>query len=186
MSKVWDVPARTKAVIELGDHLARQGLALASPGRLQWQLTPMPIRLKFVAKGLAISTWVRVYRRCMTEKLPLTQGSWVDAAPQACTLPTVDRPLRAAEWEELFATGVTAVHRIGQERARMEVRADPAVAGLAADLAVRETGCCSFFAFTQTASGGRLTLDITVPPTQVPVLDAMVDRARAAVEPGLR
>ena len=26
MSKVWDVPARTKAVIELGDHLACQGI----------------------------------------------------------------------------------------------------------------------------------------------------------------
>ena len=26
VSKVWDVPARTKAVIELGDHLACQGI----------------------------------------------------------------------------------------------------------------------------------------------------------------
>jgi hypothetical protein len=120
----------------------------------------------------------------MTEKLPPTEVSWIDAAPQECTLPSVDRPLREAEWQGLFDTGVTAVQRIGVERARIELRADPVVAGLAADLALRETGCCTFFTFTQTASDGRLTLDITVPPAQVRVLDAMIDRARAAAENG--
>jgi hypothetical protein len=118
----------------------------------------------------------------MTEKMSPAQVSWIDPAPHECTLPTVDRPLRTAEWQDLFATGVTAVQRIGVERARMELRADPVVAGLAADLALRETSCCAFFTFTQTASGGRLTLDITVPPAKVRVLDAMVDRARAAAE----
>ena len=54
------------------------------------------------------------------------------------------------------------------------------VAARAADLAVRETRCCSFFGFAQSATGGDLTLDITAPPGQVAVLGALVDRARFA------
>jgi hypothetical protein len=54
------------------------------------------------------------------------------------------------------------------------------VAARAADLTVRETQCCSFFGFTLTATGGGLTLDVTAPPEQIAVLDALVDRARTA------
>jgi len=36
-------------------------------------------------------------------------GSWV---PDACTLPTAERPLRLAELDDLFATAVRAVHRL--------------------------------------------------------------------------
>ncbi len=59
----------------------------------------------------------------------------------------------------------------------------PELAAEAADLVVRETQCCSFFTFALTATGGRLHLDVTVPESQTPVLDAMVgwvERARAA------
>jgi hypothetical protein len=108
---------------------------------------------------------------------PLMSFAWV---PDACTLPTVEQPLRAAEFDKLFSEAATAVYRVADHRARLVLNADPAVAAQVADLAVRETRCCSFFGFTLSATGARLTLDITAPPDQVAVLDALVDRVRTA------
>jgi hypothetical protein len=62
----------------------------------------------------------------------------------------------------------------------LTLRPDPTVAARAADLAVRETACCSFFEFILTATGGQLTLQIRTPATQIEVLDALADRARRA------
>ncbi|TDB83443.1 hypothetical protein E1264_28385 [Actinomadura sp. KC216] len=97
--------------------------------------------------------------------------------PQACTLPTAERPLRVAEFDALFADAVTAVRPDGPGRVRLELRADPLVAGRAAELAARETGCCSFFTFTLTATGGALELQARVDEPHIEVLDAMAARA---------
>lgn len=102
--------------------------------------------------------------------------------PEACTLPTVDQPLRNAEFDRLFAV-VTATDRLSSKQARIVLPSSPQVAAHAADLVVRETQCCSFFTFSLTATAGRLHLDVAVPESQVPVLDALVgwvERARAA------
>ncbi|MFJ8958064.1 hypothetical protein ACIRG5_01685 [Lentzea sp. NPDC102401] len=95
-------------------------------------------------------------------------------APEACTLPTAERPFRQAEFDELLATA--ARHR--PERTRLVLTLDPRpeVAARAADLAVRETGCCSFFTFELTATGGGLSLAISVPDAQAEVLDALAAR----------
>jgi hypothetical protein len=106
-----------------------------------------------------------------------TEGTW---APEACTLPTSERPLRAAEFEGLFADAVLGGERIEPGRLRLELRATPEVAGRTAQLVATETACCSFFTFTMTATAGRLTLEVTVPPAQVGVLDALADRATTA------
>ena len=108
---------------------------------------------------------------------PATDAHWV---PDACTLPTVEQPLRATEFDELFRDAITGMERIDARRIRMVLRPDPKVAARAADLTVRETQCCSFFGFTLTAIGGGLALDVTAPPGQVAVLDALADRARTA------
>ena len=113
----------------------------------------------------------------MTEMMPVSDPSWV---PDACTLPTAEQPLRAKEFDELFRDAVTGVQRVDALRARLVLRPEPGIAARAADLSVRETQCCSFFGFTLSATGGELTMDITAPPGQVEVLDALVDRARAA------
>ena len=102
-------------------------------------------------------------------------------APDACTLPTADRPFRIAQFDALFADDVTDVHRSAPDRARFTLRPDPATAARAADLSVRETACCSFFEFTLSATGGRLTLTVATPPEHVAVLDAFVKRAAGAV-----
>jgi hypothetical protein len=99
--------------------------------------------------------------------------------PQACTLPAAEQPLRLAEFDDLFATAVRSVDRVDPSRVRLELVPEAAVAARAADLAVRETGCCSFFTFTLNASGGRVALDVTVPAEYVEVLDALTARAAA-------
>ena len=40
---------------------------------------------------------------------PVRAMAWV---PEACTLPTVEQPLRVAEFDELFATAVRPVERV--------------------------------------------------------------------------
>lgn len=103
-------------------------------------------------------------------------GTWV---PQACTLPTAEQPLRVAEFDALFAETVTGVERMAPDRVRLDLRAEPGVAGRAAELAAAETGCCSFFTFAVTASGGALSLEVRVPGQYIEVVDALAARASA-------
>ncbi|GAA0793635.1 hypothetical protein GCM10009524_00840 [Spirilliplanes yamanashiensis] len=95
--------------------------------------------------------------------------------PEACTLPTADRPLRLAEFDDLFATALRAQRRMAPTRLRWHL--DPA----AETTAGRETACCSFFTFTFAAPGtqgaGALHLDVQVPAAHVDVLDALAERA---------
>lgn len=93
----------------------------------------------------------------------------------ACTLPTPQRPLRLAEFDQLFAGAVRSAERVDPRQLRLELA--PAAAARAADLLVRESECCSFFTFTLTATGGRVSLAIGVPAAHVDVLDALADRA---------
>jgi hypothetical protein len=104
-------------------------------------------------------------------------GSW---APDACTLPTAERPLRAADFDAVFAATVRGLDRVGPTRLRLDLEPSPQAAARTAELAAAETGCCSFFTFALTAAGGALTLDITVPQQYAPVLAALADRAGAA------
>ena len=65
---------------------------------------------------------------------------WV---PAACTLPTVERPLRLAEFDDLFTTAVRGQQRLSPTRLRWQL--DPVAEPTARDLTGRETDCCSFF-----------------------------------------
>jgi hypothetical protein len=104
--------------------------------------------------------------------------SWV---PEACTLPTAEQPLRLAEFDALFSQDLTAVQQTSTDTALLTLRPAAAVAARAADLAARETACCSFFEFTLTATGGHLTMQIHTPAQHAAVLDALVERARTTV-----
>jgi hypothetical protein len=101
--------------------------------------------------------------------------TWV--APDACTLPTAERPLRVAEFDALFGSDVTAVDRETDVRLRLDLRERAGLAAEVADLTARESACCSFFGFTQRQDGQRRTLTIEVPPDQVAALDALAERA---------
>jgi hypothetical protein len=100
-----------------------------------------------------------------------------------CTLPTAELPLRIAEFDAWFATDVLTVERLSAVRLRLALRPEPAVAARAADLAARETQCCSFFTFTLTATGGELSMQIDVPTAQSDVLAGLAARAGRGGEP---
>ncbi|WP_433363170.1 hypothetical protein ACQPZX_31630 [Actinoplanes sp. CA-142083] len=99
--------------------------------------------------------------------------------PDACTLPTAERPLRLAEFDELFASSLRNQQRISPTVLRWDL--DPAAEATARDLTRRESECCSFFTFSFAPELGTLRLDVEVPATQVEVLDGLSERAAAGI-----
>lgn len=95
----------------------------------------------------------------------------------ACTMPTAERPLRLAEFDDLFATAVRAVQHRGTD-VRMHLTGAEGLADRVRDLAYRETECCSFFTFTVEGTDANLILDISVPPARQEILDALAARAQ--------
>jgi hypothetical protein len=108
----------------------------------------------------------------------LAEDDWV---PEACTLPTVEQPLRRAEFDALFAEDVTAVEEVSAERLRFQLRAQPETAARAAGLAVRETGCCSFFTFDLEITDGTVSMAVSTSAAHAEILAALADRAVARV-----
>ena len=104
----------------------------------------------------------------------MTRASEV-RVPEACTLPTVERPLRLVEFDGLSARGLTAQERLSPTVLRWLL--DRGVESEARDLTARESACCSFFTFGFTVVGAALQVDVQVPPTQVKVLDELAARA---------
>jgi len=76
--------------------------------------------------------------------------------PDACTLPTVERPLRRAEFDA-----------VAPARPRMRLTGPSGLSATVRDQTARETECCSFFTFTVTPEpaddGEMLILDVEVP-----------------------
>lgn len=95
----------------------------------------------------------------------------------ACTMPTAERPLRLAEFDDLFATSVRGVRRRG-DGVLMQLTGTEGLLERVRDLAARETACCSFFTFTIEGTDQDLTLDISVPPDRREILDALAERAQ--------
>lgn len=124
--------------------------------------------------GVASCTRVQAYRGGMTSS-PGTEG-W---APDACTLPTVEQPIRDAEFDRFFADAVHATHRSGP--ARLELVVDPAAEPVTRDLAARESSCCSFFTFDFDITETGLVMGVGVPAAYVDVLDVFAARADAAL-----
>lgn len=100
--------------------------------------------------------------------------TWV---PEACTLPSVQRPLRLAEFDDLFTTALREQQRLSPTHLRW--RLDPSAEATARDLTDRESSCCSFFTFTIIGDTDTLRLDVQVPAAHVDVLDALAQGAAA-------
>lgn len=64
-------------------------------------------------------------------------------APDACTLPTAERPLRLAEFDDLF-TGLTSLDRLSPVHVRMRLVGAAGLEATVGDLTAREAECCSF------------------------------------------
>jgi hypothetical protein len=119
--------------------------------------------------------------------LPMPARDW--APVESCTLPTSERPLRVAEFDDLFAASLRAVEHPGDDavHARLVLAGDETLAARVQRLTDAESSCCSFFAFAvtplepdPTMGATRLALDIRVPSAHADVLAALVERARAA------
>ena len=95
----------------------------------------------------------------------------------ACTLPTVDRPLRLAEFDALFATAGRGVEWRGSG-VRIRLAGEKGLREEVRDLVARETSCCSFFRFAVAGTDEDLTLDVAVPPARQPILTALARRAQ--------
>lgn len=106
------------------------------------------------------------------------QNDWI---PEAYTLPTTERPLRRAEFDDLFAEDVLTVHESSPLEVRLELRAEPDVAARAAQLAAKETACCSFFRFDVVATDGRVAMVVSTESPHEVVLAAMAERAKATL-----
>lgn len=125
-------------------------------------------------------------------EIPLTGVSphgtgWVPV--DACTLPTTERPLRAAEFDVLFATHLRDIERPDRLRVRMVLSGDTTLPGRIQRLVDAESSCCSFFRFRlarfeqdppSASAETVMSLEIEVPPEHRTVLDALVALADEA------
>ncbi|GAA3005649.1 hypothetical protein GCM10020229_16890 [Kitasatospora albolonga] len=105
----------------------------------------------------------------------MTELNWV---PTSCTLPTVEQPLRVAEWDALFADRLTTVSRPDRLRLNLLLAGGEGVEEQVRELAGRESGCCSFFTFTVTLVDGEVQLGVAVDRSHEAVLTALHDRIR--------
>ncbi|MFD4440071.1 hypothetical protein ACFWPK_09855 [Nocardia sp. NPDC058519] len=103
------------------------------------------------------------------------QGDWV---PDACTLPTVEQPIRVAEFDRFFAESVHNTTRPAPTRLDLFLDTDAETVGR--DLASRESNCCSFFTFDFDTTDADLVMQVGVPAAYVEVLDAFAARVEAA------
>jgi hypothetical protein len=117
-------------------------------------------------------------------QVPPGTGEPAAWAPDSCTLPTAERPVRSAEFDQVFGQWLRRVSRLSDRRSQWEFDVDPGQAARIADLLRRETDCCSFFTFTMTGGApGKAVVDVAVPAAHTGVLDAL--NRRAASQAGL-
>ncbi|MFE9204863.1 hypothetical protein [Micromonospora sp. NPDC007230] len=111
----------------------------------------------------------------MSDQHVTTDGSWV---PDACTLPTAERPLRLAEFDQFFRDAARSADRLSAQHLRLQLDGADQVEQTARDLTARESSCCTFFTFDiARPDSNSLTLDVRVPAAHVDVLDALAQRA---------
>jgi hypothetical protein len=109
---------------------------------------------------------------------------------EACTLPTLEQPMRVAEFDDLFAASLRDIQEPGgsDAKVRLVLGCDEVLPARVQRLVDAETLCCSFFTFTLTpleledssVTESMVALDIEVPAARADVLAAFVSRARAA------
>ncbi|MFU8876250.1 hypothetical protein [Micromonospora sp. SL4-19] len=111
----------------------------------------------------------------MSDQHVTTEDSWV---PDSCALPTAERPLRLAEFDQFFQDAVRGADRLSAQHLRLHLDGAEQVEKAARNLTARESSCCTFFTFDIARPDlHSLTLDVRVPAAHVDVLDALAQRA---------
>jgi hypothetical protein len=95
------------------------------------------------------------------------------AAPAAiaCTLSEGERVERGSEWAGLL--GLATDRRSSDTGLGVRLPADPEVVARAAELAVREVDCCSFFSFALTVGADEVWLEVSAPGEGRDLVDAL-------------
>jgi hypothetical protein len=107
-------------------------------------------------------------------------------AEDFCTLPTVARPLRVAELDDLFQDQTAAPRWIDRYRVEFTLAGGDDLYEQVSDLVARESACCSFFDFSITrpareaAQGPSLALRVGVPASRHDVLEGLTNHAVSA------
>jgi hypothetical protein len=121
-------------------------------------------------------------------RIDIEVSKTMDALPieDFCTLPTTAQRIRLVEFDELFRRQANPPRRIGQHQLEFSFADAEGLYAEVSDLMVRESACCSFFDFMidQRSRAGvqdQLVLRVGVPASRVDVLEALMDRAVAAV-----
>jgi hypothetical protein len=96
----------------------------------------------------------------------------------ACTLPTVEQPVRLAEFDQLFGDAVRRVERL-DGTVRLHLVGDPGLRDRVRDLVDRESQCCSFFSFDIAGTDRELDLVVSVPPERAALLAELAARAES-------
>jgi hypothetical protein len=68
--------------------------------------------------------------------------------PIACTLGADDAENRVEEWRRFLESSVDAADPVGAQRLRLRLKPSSLILSAAADLALREKSCCTFFDFS--------------------------------------
>ena len=84
-------------------------------------------------------------------------------APQACTLPTAQVPLRVAEFDDLFSQTLRHTERLDVTWLRLVLTGGDATEAAVRDLTAAESRCCSFFDFHIDRHGDQVVLEVRVP-----------------------
>ncbi|WP_409347728.1 cation diffusion facilitator family transporter [Luteipulveratus flavus] len=100
--------------------------------------------------------------------------------PDACTLPTAERPLRTAELGALLERALRGARR--DDRLRMVLSFDAAARDEVDDLVAREQQCCSFFSFAGSSLADRYDLEVAVPAQHADVVDGLYAQARLVLD----
>jgi hypothetical protein len=91
--------------------------------------------------------------------------------PIACSLSSAEAVDRTSAWAGLLDL---ATERQGTASGvRLRLPADPGLVARAAELAVREAECCSFFSFTLAIDAKGAWLEVAAPPDGRVVLDEL-------------
>ena len=105
-----------------------------------------------------------------------------------CTLPVAAQPFRVMEFDELFRSQIRPPRRIDARRVEFTFSNANDLYAQMSDLVARETACCSFFEFTinedALANQDHLVLQVGVPASRDEVLEALTERAHAAMGSG--
>ena len=103
--------------------------------------------------------------------------TWV---PESCTLPTVEQPLRVAEFDHLFTETLRGVECTRESVLRLVL--EPEAEQRARELAAKESECCTFFTFAfARREDGRVVMEVAASDAYRAVVAALAERARAGI-----